>query len=151
MDVSHTLSSLKFFSILINEEDTIYRTIFPFIARLSCLLLFDMNYIKQNLIFMHIFLEILWDRPQKRLIVIRLLNSYCSLVLIYWWLDLTVIFKMLKSKKNNKAKASNSRNKRIITIYASQNSVLETVPKGTSVPLKKANKSSVTNLNTRPK
>jgi hypothetical protein len=58
---------------------------------------------------------------------------------------------MLKNKKNNKGKTSKSRNKRILTIYSSQNSVLEQVPKGTSVPLKKVNKSSVTNLNARPK
>jgi hypothetical protein len=58
---------------------------------------------------------------------------------------------MLKNKKNNKGKTSKSRNKRIITIYSSQNSIVETVPKGTSAPLKKANRASVVNLNSRSK
>jgi hypothetical protein len=58
---------------------------------------------------------------------------------------------MLKNKKNNKRKTSKSRNKRIISVYSSQNLVGEPLSKAASLPLKKANKASLANLNTRPK
>lgn len=88
---------------------------------------------------------------------LRKSRIFCILLMIVIFynddrgISVTVIFKMLKNKKNNKRKSSKSRNKRIITIYSSQNSILESVGKGTSLPLKKANKSSVTNLNVRTK
>ena len=58
---------------------------------------------------------------------------------------------MLKNKKNNKDKSAKSRNKRILTIYSSQNSHLEILPKSTTVVLKKATKTSVPNLNSQQK
>lgn len=60
---------------------------------------------------------------------------------------------MLRGKKNNKAKekSSKSRNKRILTIYSAQGSTSELLAKGGSLPLKKVNKSSVSNLNPKHK
>ena len=59
---------------------------------------------------------------------------------------------MLKHKKNNKDRTVKERNKRILNIYSSSNALPEAVAsKGTSLPLKKHNKSSIVNLNTKSK
>jgi hypothetical protein len=58
---------------------------------------------------------------------------------------------MLKNKKNNKDRTGKERNQRILNIYSSHQSISEQASKGVSLPLKKANKSSIANINTKPK
>jgi len=58
---------------------------------------------------------------------------------------------MLKKIKINKETNDKNRKKRILSIYSSQQSIIETAPKGTSVPLKKATKHSISNLITKTK